>query len=277
MSGRVHLRSLPADVEGLWLPAEEPFYLAVGREVELFEAAHRRQLAVMLKGPTGVGKTRFVEYMAWKLGRPLVTTTGHDDLSATDLTGRWLIRGGETVWQDGPLALAARHEAICYIDEVVEARQDLVVVLHPLTDHRRLLPIDKRGEIVRAGPGFQLVVSYNPGYQHALKELKPSTRQRFVTIDFGYPPPEVERTIVVREAGVDHGTAAALVRLAGRMRVLGARGISEVPGTRLLVDAARLMAEGVAPAEACSAAIIGPLTDDAETAAGLADLVRLAL
>src|SRR5574338_1472748 len=195
----------------------EPYYLPVGREVELFEAAHAARLPVILKGPTGCGKTRFVEHMAWRLERPLVTVACHDDLSASDLTGRWLIRGGETVWQDGPLARAARRGAICYLDEVVEARQDVVVVIHPLTDDRRLLPIEKTGELVEAAPGFQLVVSYNPGYQHVLKDLKPSTRQRFVSLEFDFPPPALEAEIVVHESGVKRSTAQALVELGHRV------------------------------------------------------------
>src|ERR671932_1786984 len=190
-----------------YVVTDEPFYLAVGREVELFEAAHAARLPVMLKGPTGCGKTRFVEHMAWRLGRPLVTVACHDDLSASDLTGRYLIRGGETVWVDGPLTVAARVGAICYLDEVVEARQDTGVVIHPLTDDRRLLPIDKTGELVTAAPGFQLVISYNPGYQHALKDLKPSTRQRFVALEFDFPPPDVEARIVEHEGGVPRRTA----------------------------------------------------------------------
>jgi nitric oxide reductase NorQ protein len=199
-------------------PTEEPYYVPIGQEVALFEAAHADGTAVMLKGPTGCGKTRFVEFMAYRLARPLVTVACHDDLSATDLTGRWLVRGGDTVWQDGALAVAARHGAICYLDEVVESRQDVVVVLHPLSDHRRLLPIEKHGEIVDAAPGFQLVVSYNPGYQHALKELKPSTRQRFITVDFDFPPPDVECEIVTHEGRVDEATARQLVDVAIRVR-----------------------------------------------------------
>ncbi|HET9985606.1 MAG TPA: CbbQ/NirQ/NorQ/GpvN family protein, partial [Longimicrobiales bacterium] len=251
----------------------EPYYLPVGDEVALFEQCHRRGLDVMLKGPTGCGKTRFVEYMAWRLHRPVVTVTCHDDLSASDLTGRWLVRGGETVWQDGPLARAARPGAICYLDEVVEARPDVVVVIHPATDDRRLLPIEKTGELIEAAPGFQLVVSYNPGYQHALKDLKPSTRQRFVALEFDFPPPDREREVVAHEGGVDRATAAALVELAGRIRRLRDRGLPEVPSTRLLVATARLIAGGIAPAEACRAALVAPLTDDADVLAAIGDLV----
>jgi nitric oxide reductase NorQ protein len=254
--------------------AESPYYVPVGDEVTLFDAAHEDGTAVMLKGPTGCGKTRFVEYMAWRLGRPLVTVACHDDLSASDLTGRWLIRGGETVWQDGALTLAARHGAICYLDEVVESRQDVVVVIHPLTDHRRLLPIEKHGEVVEAAPGFQLVVSYNPGYQHALKDLKPSTRQRFATIDFDFPPPALEREIVAREGHVDLATATQLTELATRIRRLRDRGLTEVPSTRLLVATARFIARGISPAAACRSGLIGPLTDDPDLLAAINDLVR---
>lgn len=264
----------PELVGGLRYPTvEAPYYVPVGDEVALFEAAHLDAAAVMLKGPTGCGKTRFVEYMAWRLARPLVTVACHDDLSASDLTGRYLIRGGETVWQDGALTLAARHGAFCYLDEIVESRQDVVVVIHPLSDHRRLLPIEKRGEIVEAAHGFQLVASYNPGYQHALKELKPSTRQRFVTIDFDFPPADVEREIVMHEGGVDSGTAARLTLLAMRVRRLRDRGLPEVPSTRVLIATARLIARGIAPQAACRAALAGPLTDDPDVLAAVHDLV----
>jgi nitric oxide reductase NorQ protein len=223
---------------------EEPFYLPSGDEITVFAACHARRLPVMLKGPTGCGKTRFVEHMAWRLGRPLVTVACHDDLSASDLVGRYLVRGSDTVWQDGPLTRAVRTGALCYLDEVVEARQDTIVVIHPLTDDRRVLPIDKTGELVTAATGFQLIVSYNPGYQHLLKDLKPSTRQRFVALEFTVPPPEREIAIVVREGGVDRHHAVDLVALAGRLRRLRDRGLPEVPSTRLLVAAARLIASG---------------------------------
>ena len=257
--------------------ADAPFYRPSGNEIALFEAAHQDGTAVMLRGPTGCGKTRFVEFMAWRLRRPLVTVACHDDLSASDLTGRYLIRGGDTVWQDGALTTAARHGAICYLDEVVESRQDVVVVLHPLTDHRRLLPIEKLGEVVDAAAGFQLVVSFNPGYQHALKELKPSTRQRFITIEFDFPPAPAEQEIVVHEGGVDAATAERLVELATRIRRLRDRGLAEVPSTRLLVATARLIGRGIAPAAACSAALIGPLTDDPELLGALQDVVTATL
>jgi nitric oxide reductase NorQ protein len=264
-----------AAVGGLRRPsATEPYYVATGGEVAVFTECHRRGLAVMLKGPTGCGKTRFVEHMAWRLGRPLVTIACHDDLSASDLTGRWLIRGSETVWADGPLATAARLGAICYLDEVVEARQDTVVVIHPLADDRRLLSIDKTGEVIEAAEGFQLVVSYNPGYQHAIKDLKPSTRQRFVTLEFDVPGPEVEAEIVRHEGGVDRGVAKRLVELARRIRRLRDQGLAEGPGTRLLVSTARLIASGIPPADACRAALAGPLTDDPDLIGAIDDLVE---
>jgi nitric oxide reductase NorQ protein len=250
-----------------------PYYVATGGEVELFARCHARGLAVLLKGPTGCGKTRFVQHMAWRLGRPLVTVACHDDLSASDLTGRYLVRGGETVWVDGPLAAAARMGAICYLDEVVEARQDTVVVIHPLTDDRRVLPVEKTGELIEAAPGFQLVVSYNPGYQHALKDLKPSTRQRFVALEFDYPAAATEAEIVAHEGGVPRATAAALVELARRVRRLKTEGLAEGPGTRLVVAAARLIADGIPPAAACHAALAGPLTDDPDLLAAVGDLV----
>lgn len=256
---------------------DAPYYLAQGREIEIFAECHERHLPVMLKGPTGVGKTRFVEHMAWKLGRPLVTVACHDDLSASDLTGRWLIRGGETVWVDGPLTIAARTGAICYLDEIVEARQDTIVVIHPLTDDRRILPIDKTGELVAAAPGFQLVISYNPGYQHAIKDLKPSTRQRFVTLDFDFPSPDREAEIVAHESGVSRRVATSLVELAKRVRTLRDQGLAEAPGTRLLVSAGRLIASGIPAAEACRAAIAGPLTDDPDLGAAISDLVEATL
>lgn len=251
----------------------EPFYLASGDEIALFERCHARRLAVMLKGPTGCGKTRFVEHMAWRLGRPLITISCHDDLTANDLVGRFLIRHDGTAWQDGPLTRAVREGAICYLDEVVEARQDTVVVLHSLTDHRRFLPIDKTGESVHAADGFQLVISYNPGYQRMLKDLKPSTRQRFVALDFDFPPVARESVIVEREAGVDHATAHALATLGARLRALRDRGLAEVPSTRLLVAAAQLIASGVGLKQACYSAIVSPLSDEASLLGAMRDLV----
>ena len=258
-------------------PREEPFYLPSGDEVAVFAACHAQGLPVMLKGPTGCGKTRFVEHMAWRLRRPLVIVACHDDLSASDLVGRYLVRASETLWQDGPLTRAVRAGALCYLDEVVEARQDTIVVIHPLTDDRRVLPIDKTGELVPAAPGFQLVVSYNPGYQHLLKDLKPSTRQRFVALEFTVPPAEREIAIVVHEGGVSRHQATDLVALAGRIRRLRDRGLPEVPSTRLLVAAARLIASGVAPREACRVGIAAPLTDDPDLLAAAQDVIAALL
>ncbi len=253
--------------------AGEPFYLPGGNEVAVFERCHARGLAVMLKGPTGCGKTRFVEHMAWKLERPLITVACHDDLSASDLIGRFLIRNDGTVWQDGPLTRAVREGAICYLDEVVEARQDTVVVLHALTDHRRLLPIDKTGELLVASPGFQLVISYNPGYQRMHKDLKPSTRQRFVAMNLDFPGEEQEARIVQRESGADAPTSRALVALAHRLRALRDRGLTEVPSTRLLIAAGALCTDGIPVREACLAAIVAPLSDDEALAEAMQDLV----
>ena len=251
---------------------EAPYYVPIARERELFRAAFERRLPVMLKGPTGCGKTRFVEHMAWQLNRPLITVACHDDLSASDLTGRWLIRGGETVWGDGPLTTAARTGAICYLDEVVEARQDTIVVLHPLTDDRRVLPLEKTGEQIKAAPGFMLVVSSNPGYQHAIKDLKPSRRQRFVALEFDFPSASTEAAIVAHEGGITRATANSLVELARRERALRDQGLAEGPGTRLLIAAARLMASGIPPQQACRAALVDPLTDDADFLAAISDL-----
>jgi nitric oxide reductase NorQ protein len=271
-------QDMPRHGDGLleW-PLREPFYLPIGREVDLFEAAYHHRLPVMLKGPTGCGKTRFVRFMAWRLQRPLVTVACHDDLSANDLTGRFLVRGGETIWQDGPLTAAARAGAICYLDEVVEARQDTVVVIHPLTDDRRILPLDKCGELLLAHPDFQLVVSYNPGYQNLMKELKPSTRQRFVTLTFDFPPRDLEVAIICREAGLEPPRAVSLVRLAERVRRLRDRGLVEVASTRLLVHAGCLLAAGMELREACEAAIAGPLSDDPELHAAIMELVAMTL
>jgi nitric oxide reductase NorQ protein len=251
----------------------EPFYLAVGDEIALFERCARERLAVMLKGPTGSGKTRFIEHMAWRLGRPLVSVACHDDLSASDLIGRYLIHHDSTVWHDGPLTRAVRAGAICYLDEVVEARQDTIVVLHALTDHRRMLPIDKTGEELHAGPEFMLAISYNPGYQRMLKDLKPSTRQRFVALEFDFPAPDVEVRIVERESGASHADATALVQLAGRLRMLHDRGLAEVPSTRLLVAAACLVRSGIDLRSASRAAVVAPLSDDPSLLAAMLDLV----
>ncbi|WKB55946.1 CbbQ/NirQ/NorQ/GpvN family protein [Eleftheria terrae] len=261
------------DNELLPLATDEPYYVPYAKEVDIFEQCHARGLAVMLKGPTGCGKTRFVEHMAWRLRRPLITISCHDDLTASDLIGRFLVRHDGTQWQDGPLTRAVRAGAICYLDEVVEARQDTVVVLHPLTDHRRVLPIDKTGEQIEAAPGFQLVVSYNPGYQRMLKDLKPSTRQRFVAFDFSFPPPEREAQIIERESGVSNANAHALVSLGHRLRGLQDRGLAEVPSTRLLIAAGRLIASGIDVRDACCSAIVSPLSDDPMLASAMRDLV----
>jgi nitric oxide reductase NorQ protein len=251
----------------------EPYYLPSGDEIRIFEQCHGKNLAVMLKGPTGCGKTRFVEHMAWRLQRPLITISCHDDLTASDLIGRFMIRHDGTQWQDGPLTRAVREGAICYLDEVVEARQDTVVVLHPLADYRRVLPIDKTGETIEAAPGFQLVVSYNPGYQRMLKDLKPSTRQRFVALDFQFPPAAREVAIVEREGGCDYATATALVSLGHRLRALQDRGLAEVPSTRLLISTARLISGGIGVKEACQTALVSPLSDDASLLGAMRDLV----
>lgn len=251
-----------------------PYYAAQAQEVALFTHAFQQRLPVLIKGPTGCGKTRFVEHMAARLARPLVTVSCHDDLSATDLVGRHLIAPTGTVWTDGPLTRAARIGAICYLDEVVEARKDTTVILHPLADDRRVLPIERTGEQLAAAPGFMLVVSYNPGYQNLLKSLKPSTRQRFVALNFGYPAASVEQAVVEREAGVTPAAAQQLVSLAGALRRLTDQDLEETASTRLLVMAGRLHASGLDLHAACRAAIVDALTDDADTAAALDEVVR---
>lgn len=253
-----------------------PFYAEQGDEVRLFEHAYRQQLPALLKGPTGCGKTRFVEHMAARLGRPLITVSCHDDLTAADLVGRYLIGDGNTVWNDGPLARAVRTGAICYLDEVVEARKDTTVVLHPLADDRRQLPIERTGELLQASPEFMLVVSYNPGYQNLLKNLKPSTRQRFVALVFDYPTPEIERRIIVAESGADEKLATRLVKLASALRRLTDQDLEETVSTRLLVVAARLVVSGLPELIAARAAIVDALTDDADTAEALNEVVLAA-
>jgi nitric oxide reductase NorQ protein len=253
--------------------ATGPYYVPVGNEEQVFRAAFRQGLAIMLKGPTGCGKTRFVEAMAAALGRPLVTVACHDDLTTADLVGRYLLQGGDTRWVDGPLTRAVREGAICYLDEIVEARQDTTVVLHPLSDHRRQLPIDRLGVTLHAAPGFCLVVSYNPGYQSVLKDLKDSTRQRMVAIELDFPPPDVEEKVVAHEAGTDPETAARLVQLGQAIRRLEAAGLREVASTRVLIAAGRLVAEGLDLRAAAQAAVAGPLTDDPAVAAGLARMI----
>jgi len=250
-----------------------PYYVSVGNEEQVFKAAFRRGLSVVLKGPTGCGKTRFVEAMAHELGRPLVTVACHDDLTTADLVGRFLLRGGETEWVDGPLTRAVREGAICYLDEVVEARQDTTVVIHPLADHRRQLPIERLGVTLDAAPGFCLVVSYNPGYQSVLKDLKDSTRQRMVSIEFGFPPADVEEKIVAHEAGIDPGRAGELVRFGQAIRRLETAGLREVASTRVLIATGKLVSEGLSPREAARAAVAGPLTDDATVTSGLLEMI----
>ena len=255
-------------------PAALPFYEAAGDELTLFEQAWRNRLPLLIKGPTGCGKTRFVAHMAARLGLPLFTVACHDDLTAADLVGRHLLDGnGGTVWCDGPLARAVRAGGICYLDEVVEARKDTTVVLHPLADDRRQLPIDRTGELLQAPPGFMLVVSYNPGYQNLLKGLKPSTRQRFVSLRFDFPAPEREAAIIVGETGASPELARRLVDLGNRLRALKDRDLEEVASTRLLIYAATLIHAGMPPVAACRAALVESLTDEEETAAALADLV----
>lgn len=254
-----------------------PYYEAIGNEEAVFKAAYRQGLSLVLKGPTGCGKTRFVEAMAHDLGRPLITVACHDDLTTADLVGRYLLRGDETVWVDGPLTRAVREGAICYLDEVVEARQDTTVVLHPLADYRRQLPIERLGITLDAAEGFGLVVSYNPGYQSVLKDLKDSTRQRMVAIEFEFPSPEAEEGIVAHESGVDKATAAELVRFGQAIRRLETGGLREVASTRVLIAAGRLIAEGLAVPDAARAAVAGPLTDDPSVGRGLNELIDVYL
>ena len=267
---RLLTNSQPAAVESA---SAVPFYRAVGDEVEVFRAAARRGLPVLLKGPTGCGKTRFVEAMAHELGRNLITVAGHEDLTSADLVGRFLLKGGETTWVDGPLTRAVREGAICYLDEVVEARQDTTVVIHPLADHRRELPIDRLGISLEAAPGFQLVISYNPGYQSVLKNIKESTRQRFVAIQLDFLPTDVETEVVAHEASVDLETARALVRVGDAIRNLEGAPLQEVASTRLLVSAGGLVAEGLGLRRAVQSAIVEALSDDPDVVRALGELV----
>jgi nitric oxide reductase NorQ protein len=250
----------------------EPYYEAVGDEILLFEAAYRQQIPVLLKGPTGCGKTRFMEHMAWRLKRPLITVSCHDDLTASDLVGRYLVKGGETVWVDGPLTRAVRCGGICYLDEIVEARKDTMVVIHPLADDRRTLPMEKLGQIVEAPPEFCLAISYNPGYQSVLKDLKQSTRQRFVALEFDYPSAALERRIVATESGVSDAIADSLVRFAQMTRNLKGSGLEEGASTRLLVHAGKLIADGVSPVTACKSAVAQAVTDDADMLKAIQEL-----
>lgn len=256
-----------------WRIRDEPWYAPVGGEVAAFEAAHARGLPLMLKGPTGCGKTRFVEHMAWRLGLPLITVACHEDLSAGDLIGRFLLDAGGTRWRDGPLTRAVRHGAICYLDELVEARADTTVLIHPLTDARRQLPLAATGELLHAHPDFRLVVSYNPAYHGVHKTLKASTRQRFTALEFGYPDPAREAAIVTHESGVDEVIAKQLVTLAERTRRLAGDVLDEGASTRMLIHAGLLIAEGLAPRAACLQAIAVPLSDDPEVGQALAAMV----
>jgi len=264
-------KSLPGKIAALKEPAaqtaarmieREPYYEPLGREIELFEAAYATQIPVLLKGPTGCGKTRFMEYMAWRLKRPLLTVSCHDDLTAADLIGRYLITNNETVWVDGPLAHAVRCGGICYLDEIVEARKDTTVVIHPLADDRRILPMEKHGELLHAPKEFLLAMSYNPGYQSVLKELKQSTRQRFVAIEFGYPSAALEKKIIIAETEIEPAVADQLIRLAEMTRNLKGNGLDEGASTRLLVHAGKLIAKGIPARAACTGAIAAALTDN---------------
>jgi nitric oxide reductase NorQ protein len=277
---------------------EEPYYVSVGDEIELFEAAYRQRIPILFKGPTGCGKTRFVEYMSYRLGQPLtrvrqrtgdatgdsepnqenpnlplVTIACHEDLTASDLVGRYLLQGDNTVWIDGPLTRAVKAGGICYLDEIVEARKDTTVLIHPLTDHRRILPVEKRGELLEAAEGFLLVMSYNPGYQSALKDLKHSTRQRFVAIEFQPPPPEIEAQIVEHEAGVDGKTAMQLAKLGEKVRNLREHGLAEGASTRLLIYAGKLIAQGIAPRRACQVAVNWAVTDDVSIHTSISEVI----
>jgi len=251
----------------------EPFYLPLKDEVELFRIAYEDKLPLMLKGPTGCGKTRFLSYMAYKMDLPLITIACHEDLTSSDLVGRYLLDGSTTRWQDGPLALAVKYGGICYLDEIVEARKDTTVVIHPLTDDRRVLPLEKRGQIVEARDDFMVVISYNPGYQTVLKDLKQSTKQRFISLEFGYPPASLEEEIIVHESGLDRKVAADLRKIAEKFRSMKNRGLDEGVSPRLLIYAAVLIQKGVDPRRACSIALIDPITDDLEIRKTLEEIV----
>jgi nitric oxide reductase NorQ protein len=250
----------------------EPYYEPVGNEIAIFEAAYANKLPVLLKGPTGCGKTRFMEHMAWRLKRPLITVSCHDDLTASDLVGRYLVKGGETLWVDGPLTRAVRVGGICYLDEIVEARKDTMVVIHPLADDRRTLPMEKLGQLLEAADEFCLAISYNPGYQSVLKDLKQSTRQRFVALEFDYPSAELERKIVANESRIDAALAERLVKFAQMTRNLKGSGLDEGASTRLLVHAGKLISTGIAPVQACQSAIAQAVTDDADMLAAMREL-----
>jgi nitric oxide reductase NorQ protein len=253
---------------------EEPFYLPVSNEVHIALTAYQNRLPLLLKGPTGCGKTRFVEYMAWRLKRPLITVACHDDLTSGDLVGRYLIRGNETVWVDGPLTRAVKAGGLCYLDEIVEARKDTTVVIHPLADDRRILPMEKRGEVLTAPPEFMLIISFNPGYQSIMKDLKPSTRQRFLSLEFSYPAFEKEVAIVARESGMEESIAARLVKLGEMTRNLKEKGLDEGASTRLLIHAGKLMNAGISPLEACRAAITDTLSDEGEMQRSIEEMAK---
>jgi nitric oxide reductase NorQ protein len=259
---------------------EEPYYLPIGDEEDIFTSAYKARLPVLLKGPTGCGKTRFVEYMTYRLGKemgtqlPLITVACHEDLTGSDLVGRYLLKGEETLWIDGPLARAVKNGAICYLDEIVEARKDTTVLIHPLADHRRILPVEKRGQILEAHENFLLVISYNPGYQSVLKNLKHSTRQRFVAMDFNYPPAEVEAKIIAHESGVNFEASASLAKLAEKVRNLKEHGLEEGVSTRLLIYAGQLMVQGVVPRRACEVAVAQAVTDDFDVGRGIVEVIR---
>jgi nitric oxide reductase NorQ protein len=269
-------KNKPPELEQFYI-RQEPYYCAHGEEVAVFEAAYANRIPVMLKGPTGVGKTRFIEHMAWRLKRPLITVACHEDMTASDLVGRYLLDAQGTVWQDGPLTLAVRYGAICYLDEIVEARQDTTVVIHPLTDDRRVLPIEKRNELIHAHADFNLVVSYNPGYQSVLKDLKESTKQRFIALDFSYPDSQLEAEIVAHESGVSRNDAERLVAIGQRSRNLKGHGLDEGASTRMLIHAARLIQNGVAIRSACTTAMILPITDDPDLREALNEAVAACL
>ncbi len=275
----------------------EPYYVPVGDEIELFEAAYHQKLPVLFKGPTGCGKTRFVEYMSYRLGAsltkvkkrpksddgtgkaaggrgiPLITIACHEDLTASDLVGRYLLQGDSTIWIDGPLTRAVKAGGICYLDEIVEARKDTTVLIHPLTDHRRILPVEKRGELLEAADGFLLILSYNPGYQSALKDLKHSTRQRFIALEFDYPPMEKEAEVVEHESGIDAATALQLAKLGSKVRNLKEHGLGEGASTRLLIYAGKMMSQGIAPRRACQVAVNWAVTDDASVQRSIEEVI----
>ena len=270
------LRGVERDIVQAPQPGDvAPYYEPQSNEIAVFEAAYRKRLPVMLKGPTGCGKTRFLEYMAFQLKRPLVTVSCHEDLTSSDLVGRFLLEGAETVWQDGPLTRAVKEGAICYLDEIVEARTDSTVVIHSLTDHRRRLTIEKKGQEVEAHEDFMLVISYNPGYQTVLKDLKPSTKQRFIAINFDFPPEDLERKIVINEAhGIAPEIAHLLVTAGRKARMLKDHGLEESASTRALVYAASMINAGLDPVAACQVAMVNPITDDEELAEALMEIVQ---